>query len=136
MPWQTTRTKLRLLPSLEVTCQRRNLRASPPRKQYMFIMVFQDDVNWKQVLKNNLCILEGAGEIVKKFAKDLPDLFTEQLGQFQGDVNAPFPQLTNTEGDGFTPARIKLPSCSFPSLVTDQHVKSLMLSMDVPMLCC
>lgn len=44
----------------------------------MFIMVFQDDVNWKQVLKINLCILEGAGEIVKKFAKDLPDLFTEQ----------------------------------------------------------
>lgn len=108
-----------------------------PPENSTFIMVFQDDVNWKQVLKINLCILEGAGEIVKKFAKDLPDLFTEQSGRFQEDVNAPFPQLTNTEGDGFTPAsRIKLPSCSFPSLVTDQHVKSLMLSMDVPMLCC
>lgn len=44
----------------------------------MFIMVFEDDVNWKQVFKNDLHILEGAGEIVMKFAKALPSLFPEQ----------------------------------------------------------
>lgn len=61
------------------------------------------------MLKNDLCVLEGAGEIVRKFAKDLPDLFTEQSGRFQEDVNAPFPQLADTGGDGFTPAR-RIPS--------------------------